>query len=216
MDVAHQQRFWHDPADMPGMDVKMIERVKYMTGQFVKSASAVGASLAYLKKEVRPEDLDGCELLFIHIPSAKYTPGEVSAITKYVTGGGSLFLVMDQDMWSTLDQTNVNDLIQPFGVEFGAESPDPLAGGHTKTGIITEKGLKISYHGARTVTGGTPFCFNDRSDAYPFGIFKEVGTGGKVVAMGDGMVSLYMTSWEGVQDYQCQEFMQDVFRWLLK
>ena len=25
--------------------------------------------------------------------------------------------------------------------------------------------------------------------------------------MGDGMVSLYMTSWEGVQDYQCQEFM---------
>ena len=33
--------------------------------------------------------------------------------------------------------------------------------------------------------------------------------------MGDGMVSLYMTSWEGVQDYQRQEFMQDVFRWLL-
>ena len=29
------------------------------------------------------------------------------------------------------------------------------------------------------------------------------------------MVSLHMTSREGVQDYQCQEFMQDVFRWLL-
>ena len=29
--------------------------------------------------------------------------------------------------------------------------------------------------------------------------------------MGDGMVSLYMTSWEGVQDYQCQEFMQLCF-----
>ncbi len=26
--------------------------------------------------------------------------------------------------------------------------------------------------------------------------------------MGDGMVSLFMTTWEGVQDYQCQEFMQ--------
>jgi hypothetical protein len=26
--------------------------------------------------------------------------------------------------------------------------------------------------------------------------------------MGDGMVSLYMTSWEGVQDYECQEFRQ--------
>ena len=40
--------------------------------------------------------------------------------------------------------------------------------------------------------------------------------GGKVIVMGDGMVSQYMTSWEGFQDYQCQEFMQDVFRWLLK
>ena len=114
MDVAHQQRFWRDPSDMPGME-KMIERVKYMTGEFVKTATAVGASLSYLKKEVQPKDLEGCDLLFIHIPSAKYTPGEVSAISKHIASGGSLFLVMDQDMWSTLEQTNVNDLIRPFG-----------------------------------------------------------------------------------------------------
>ena len=148
--------------------------------------------------------------------TAKYTPGEVSAISKYIAGGGSLFLVMDQDMWSTLEQTNVNELIRPFGMQFGGESPDSQAGGHTKAGLITDKRLKISYHGARTVTGGTPFGFNDRSDAYPFGAFKDVENGGKIIVMGDGMVSLYMTSWEGVQDYQCQEFMQDVFRWLLK
>jgi len=39
--------------------------------------------------------------------------------------------------------------------------------------------------------------------------------GGRVIVMGDGMVSLYMTSWKGVDDYQCAEFMHDVFRWLL-
>jgi hypothetical protein len=122
---------------------------------------------------------------------------------------------MDQDTWSTLEQTNVNDIIRPFGVQFGGESPDSLSGGHTTAGLVTDKRLKISYHGARTITGGTPFCFNDRSDAHPFGVFKEVEKGGRIVVMGDGMVSLYMTSWEGVQDYQCQEFMQDVFRWLL-
>ena len=216
MDVAHQQKFWHDPADMPGMDANMIQRVKYMTGEFVKTASSVDASLSYLKKEVQPKDLEGCDLVFIHIPSAKYTPGEVSAVSKYIASGGSLFLVMDQDMWSTLEQTNVNDLIRQFGIQFGAESPDSEAGGHTKAGLITDKRLKISYHGARTVTGGTPFCFNDRSDAHPFGTFLETKNGGKVIVMGDGMVSLYMTSWEGVQDYQCQEFMQAVFRWLLK
>jgi hypothetical protein len=216
MDVAHQQKFWHDPADMPGMDANMIERVKYMTGEFAKTAASVDASLSYLRKEVQPKDLKGCDLVFIHIPSAKYTPGEVSTISKYIANGGSLFLVMDQDMWSTLEQTNVNDLIRPFGIQFGGESPDSQAGGHTKAGLVTDKSLKISYHGARAVKGGTPFCFNDRSDAYPFGTFLEAKNGGKLIVMGDGMVSLYMTSWEGVQDYQCQEFMQAVFRWLLK
>jgi len=216
LDVAHKQRFWNDPADMPGMDAKVVERVKYMTGELTKTATSVDASLSYLKKEITPKDLEGCDLLFIHIPSAKYTPGEVSAISKSIASGGSLFLVMDQDMWSTLEQTNVNDLIRPFGIQFGGESPDSEAGGHTKAGLMTDKRLKISYHGARTVSGGTPFCFNDRSDANPFGTFKEVENGGKVIVMGDGMVSLYMTSWEGVQDYQCQEFMQAVFRWLLK
>jgi hypothetical protein len=216
VDVAHQQRFWHDPADMAGKDVQMIERVKYMTGELTKTAAAVDASLSYLKKEITPKDLEGCNLAFIHIPSVKYTPGEVSAISKHIAGGGSLFLVMDQDMWSTLEQTNTNDLIRSFGIQFGGESPDALAGGHTKAGLITDKSLKISYHGARTVTGGTPFSFNDRSDANPFGTFMEVKNGGKIIVMGDGMVSLYMTSWEGVQDYRCQEFMQEAFRWLLK
>jgi hypothetical protein len=216
MDVAHEQKFWRDPADTAGIDVKVIERVKYMTAEFAKTATAVNASLSYLKKEITPKDLEGCDLLFIHIPSVKYTPGEVNAISKSIASGASLFLVMDQDMWSTLEQTNVNDLIRPFGIQFGGEGPDSQAGGHTKAGSITDKPLKISYHGARTVTGGTPFSFNDRSDANPFGTFKEVEKGGKVVVMGDGMVSLYMTSWEGVQDYQCQEFMQSVFRWLLK
>jgi hypothetical protein len=146
------------------------------------------------------------------------TVSETGFVTRGVkmAGLGSLFLVMDQDMWSTLEQTNVNDLIRPFGIRFGDESPDSLAGGHTKAGLLTRQNLKISYHGARTVTGGTPFCFNDRSDTNPFGTFLQVKNGGRIVVMGDGMVSLYMTSWEGVIDYQCQEFMQDAFQWLLK
>ena len=59
MDVGHQQRFWRDPADMPGMDAKMIERVKYMTGELVKTTTSVNASLSYLKKEVNPKTWKG-------------------------------------------------------------------------------------------------------------------------------------------------------------
>jgi len=48
---------------------------------------------------------------------------------------------------------------------------------------------------------------------HEIGLRIALGAGrGRVVqqVLRDGM-----TSWEGVQDYQCQEFMQDVFRWLL-
>lgn len=216
VEVAHQPRFWGEPADMPRIDPTRVDRVRYMTGELTKTAAAVDASLAWVKSEITADSLSGCDLLFIHIPSAKYTASEVGAVQKFVESGGSLFLAMDQDMWSTLEQTNVNDLIRPFGVQFGGESPDTQAGGHTTPGPVTGERLKISYHGARTVTGGTPFAFNDRSDAHPFGVFKELENGGKLIVMGDGMVSLYMTSWEGVEDYQCQQFMQAAFRWLLE
>jgi hypothetical protein len=216
MDIAHGEKFWHDPASMEGKHPDFVARVKYMTGQFIKTASSVNAELVYLKSEINPDQLIKCSLLFIHIPSAKYTPGEVNAITNYVINGGSLFLVMDQDYWSTLEQTNVNDLIRSVGIQFGGQNPDTLAGGSTHKGLITKKALKISYHGARIVNGGTPFCFNDRSEEFPFGTFTQLKNGGKAIVMGDGMVSLYMTEWEGVKGYQCQEFMHDVFQWLLE
>jgi hypothetical protein len=63
-----------------------------MTGEFVKTATAVNGRLSYLKQALTPKDLEGCDLLFIHIPSVTYTTGEVSAISKFITGGGSLFL----------------------------------------------------------------------------------------------------------------------------
>jgi hypothetical protein len=44
----------------------------------------------------------------------------------------------------------------------------------------------------------------------------QLKDGGKMVVMGDGMVSLYMTSWKDVDNYQCQEFMKDVFAWLIE
>ena len=215
VDVAHKQRFWNDPANMAGQAESRVERVRYMSGELVKNASALNADVAYLRAEIRREQLVNCDLLFIHIPAAKYSPGEVEAITDYVNGGGALFLVMDVDFWSTLEDANVNDLLRPFGFQFGGQSPDSLVGGYTKAGVLTEEALKIPYHGGRILTGGTPFCFSKQTEAYPFGAFTSLKNGGKIVVMGEGMVSLYMTSWQGVNDFQCGKFMHEVFKWLL-
>ncbi len=212
IDVAHGQKFWNDPAAMAGMDRNFIERVKYMTAEITKTATSVNADVGYIKNKIKPADLAKCDLLFIHLPSLKYDVDEAKAINQYVQKGGSLFLVMDVDYWSTLEQTNVNSIISPSGITFGTDSPDTLTGGYTKPSPITDEKLKVTYHGGRMVNGGTPFCYNN--DANPFGMFASSGKG-KMVVMGDGMVSLYMTSWKDVNDYQCSEFMHDVFGWLL-
>jgi hypothetical protein len=215
MDLAHGQKFWNDPAAMVQGAGSDQGRAKYMTEQLVKTASAVHAELFYIKSEIKPQDLADCNLFFVHIPSSKYTPGEIKAITQYLKKGGSLFLVMDEDYWSTLEDANVNDIIRPFGIQFGKVSPDSAVGGYTKAGLITEKVLKITYQEGRTIQGGTPFCFNHQSEDYPFGVFTTSKNGGRIIVMGDGMTSLYMTSWKGVNDYQCTEFMHDVLAWLL-
>jgi hypothetical protein len=216
LDISHKPRFWDDPARMNSKVKNRLDRVRYMTDQIKNNAESVNADLNYIKDEIKPGDLKNCNLLFIHIPSAKYKTGEIKVITDYLKNGGSLFLAMDVDYWSTLEQTNVNEIIEPFGIQFGGQSPDTLSGGYTKEGIITSKPLKITYAEGRIVKGGTPFCFNTQTEEYPFGVCKELQGGGRLIVMGDGMVSLYMTGWKGVNDYQCSEFMYDVFKWLLK
>lgn len=156
-------------------------------------------------------------MLFIHSPGSKFSPDEVTAIKQYVEKGGSLFVVMEEDYWSTLDQVNVNDLVTPFGIKFKGDSPDKSVGAHSVEGKITKKKYSIPSHGVRLVEGGTPFAYTNASPgANPFGVYTETKGGGKVVAMGEGMVSLYMTSWQGVDNYECSPFMGDVFAWLLK
>ncbi len=216
VDVGHGQIFYSDPADNISTQLVPTERINYMTGELAKNAAASNATLAYQKSAITPEALAKVDALFIHVPSTKYTAEEVTAIQQYINKGGSLFIVSEVDYWATLDKVNVNDILKPFGITFKGDNPDDTStGGYSATNTITQLNYKIPYHGARLVEGGAPFAYYDKSKD-PFGVFKEVKGGGKIVAMGDGMASLYMTSWQGVTDYQSSNFMGEVFAWLLK
>ena len=217
VDITHGQKFWNDPSEMKGKDPALIDRIKYMTGELKKNAASVKAEIGYVKSAITPPALANCDLLFIHMPSTKFGSDEILTIQEYVKNGGSLFLVVEVDYWSTLEQVNANDIVSPFGIVYKNDNPDSQSsGGYSQPGEVTTARFSIPYHGARIVEGGTPFCFSNKTNDNPFGIYKEVPGGGKIVAMGEGMVSLYMTSWEGVSNYQCSEFMQDVLRWLLE
>ena len=216
VDVAHGQKFYSDPADKISTDLVPTERLTYMTGELTKNGAAHDAELAYLKTPITPDALSKGDLLFIHVPSEKYSADECKAIEQYLTKGGALFIVVEEDYWATLAQTNVNDIVKPFGITYASNSPDKTVGGHAEPGKVMKKNYSIPYHGARTVQGGTPFALSNGSGKNPFGVFKELKGGGKVIAMGEGMVSLYMTSWEGVTDYQCVGFMDETIGWLLE
>ncbi|AUP77399.1 motility-associated ABC transporter substrate-binding family protein [Flavivirga eckloniae] len=214
IDVGHGQRFWKDPKMMNENDGQL-KRVNYMTDELIKTVSKFNGELVYAQNEIAYDDLKQTDVLFIHIPSTQYSKKEVKSIQKYVKKGGSLFLTMDVDYWSSLKQTNVNDILEGFDISYEGKIPDSLSGGYTTKGTITKESLKLSYHGGRIVKGGVPFCYGNQTKAFPFGVYKEVGKG-KIVVMGDGMISLYMTTWKDVSNYQCQEFMQSVFKWLLE
>lgn len=216
VDVAHGQKFYSDPKDKISTELVPADRLRYMTGELSKNAATHNAEIAYLKTRITSDALSKCDLLFIHVPSTKYSANECEAIRQYVEKGGSLFVVMEEDYWVPLAQVNVNDIVAPFGITFSSNSSDKSTGGHAKPGKVTKKKYAIPYHGARKVRGGTPFAYSNESDASPFGVFTEVKGGGKVIAMGEGMVSLYMTSWQGVTDYQCAGFMGETIAWLLE
>jgi hypothetical protein len=186
-----------------------------MAGELSKNASSHGATIAYLKTSLTKETLSKVDLLFIHIPSVKYSADECKAISQFLEKGGSLFIVIEEDYWATLDQVNANDIVSPFGITFSSNSPDTTVGGYAPEGKITKAKYSIPFHGARQVEGGQPFAFSNEPAKGSFAVFTELKGGGKIVAMGDGMASLYMTSWQGVKNYQCAPFMQDVVGWLL-
>jgi len=216
VDVGHGQKFYSDPADGISSDLVPTDRLTYMTGELTKNAAASGAKVSFQKSALTPDVLSKCDMLFMHVPSSKYTAEEVTAIQGFISKGGSLFVILEVDYWATLDQVNVNDILKPYGIVFKGDNPDGNSvGGHSDAGKITKTKYKIPNHGARLVAGGTPFAFGDKSNENPLGVYKEVKGGGKIIAMGEGMVSLYMTSWQGVNDYQCSPFMGEAFAWLL-
>jgi len=216
VDVGHGQRFYSDPADKISTELVPTDRLKYMTGELAKNGASHSASIGYLKKPISGDALTKCDLLFIHSASVKYSPDECKAIEQFIKKGGSLIIVMEEDYWGTLAQVNVNDIVTPFGITFKSDNPNKASGGHSKPGAVTKVKYSIPAHGARLVEGGKPFAYSNASDENPFGVYAEINGGGKIIAMGEGMVSLYMTSWQDVNDYQCAEFMGEVIGWLLK
>ncbi len=195
----------------------------------------IGANLLINEdKEVNSTLLAQADLLIIlsplqrdrTTPKNNLTPTEREAIVNYVNNGGKLILFMDEEHRVGMEAFGGNDIVKPFGMEYGLDLPmKPDAGA---TSLITEAvghAYELSYSGSRSLAGGTPVSLMNGDEQHVHGAYVRLDNGGTIVAFGETMTGLFMGGvemtmpngmsiiWRGKDD---QVFMQELIEWLLR
>jgi hypothetical protein len=172
-------------------------------GQLDAAAKKIGLEIQTSAGPVTAAALEGARILYLRAPSKEFTATETEAIVAFVKGGGSLLLVLDEERRQSLEKTGVNNLISPFGLRL---TPDTEYlhnnGGVAKAGEINKADREVPFSGGRAVEGGTAFAFQldkEGKPSQPFGTYKRLDNGGRIVVLGEGMASLFLGDATGVR-----------------
>ncbi len=195
-------------------------------------AKKLGFEIQTSAQPLNAEALKGARLLYLRAPAQEFTATETEAIVAFVKGGGSLLLVLDEERRQSLEKTGVNKLIAPFGLRL---TPDTEylhnCGAIAKAGEINQADRELPFSGGRAVEGGTAFAFQlDKAGkpAQPFGAYKRLDKGARIVVLGEGMAPLFLGVPNGVRltgvpndptrtTYWGKDsaiFMEELLRWL--
>ena len=193
-------------------------------------AEKLGLEIHSSAETITPRVLEGARMLYLRAPSKEFTAEETAAIVDFVKGGGSLLLVLDEERRQSLEKTGVNKLIGPFGMRL---TPDTEylhnTGAIAKAGEINKADREVPFSGGRAVEGGTPFAFQldkENKPSQPFGAYKRLDNGGRIVVLGEGMASLFLGDPSGVRlsgslndptiywGKDSAIFMEEVLTWL--
>jgi uncharacterized damage-inducible protein DinB len=196
-------------------------------------AGKLGLEIHRSAEPLTPKALEGARLLYLRAPSRQFTEAESQAIVAFVKGGGSLLLVLDEEQRQSLEGTRVNSLIGPFGMRL---TPDTEYlhnnGAMARAGEINKADREVPFSGGRAVEGGTAFAFQldaAGKPAQPFGAYKRVDNGGRIVVLGEGMATLFLGDPKGVRlsgaprdttntvywGKDSTIFMEEVLAWLM-
>ncbi|HEY8459686.1 MAG TPA: hypothetical protein VIM99_04855 [Blastocatellia bacterium] len=166
-------------------------------------AKKLGLEIQTSSQPISAESLKGVRILYLRAPSTEFRAAETEAIVAFVKGGGSLLLVLDEERRQSLEKTGVNNIIAPFGMRL---TPDTEylhnCGGIAKAGEINKADRELPFSGGRAVEGGTAFAFQldkDGKPAQPFGAYKRLDNGARIVALGEGMATLFLGAPDGAR-----------------
>ncbi|MGJ8681785.1 hypothetical protein [Paraglaciecola sp.] len=198
-----------------------------------KLASELNVSIVEATSAITPKSLKGVSVLYLRAPNTYFEPAEQKAIVEFVKQGGALFLVIDEEERQSLDKTKVNNLLTPFSMMLTQDTPYlHNAGAVSTVSDINKQIRELPFSGGRAIVGGTPFAFQvdkNGNQGLPFAAFKSIKNGGRIVVLGEGMVTIFMgkkdaqrmsgefrnprkTTYWGKDSYV---FMQEIFTWLI-
>lgn len=194
------------------------------------AAKAAGAKVIAATSPITAEQLAHATALSVAGPSEPFSETERAAIQAFVEHGGSLLVVVDDDRRQPRALEIANPLLAPFGLEFTASIPYiHNVGAVSVVGPISREKRELPYSGGRAVRGGTPLSIIQDTDQLAHAAFVERPAGGRVIAIGEGMVALGMGTPESVRlsgvpndpsrttywGKDSAAFVNDVLCWLL-
>ena len=197
-------------------------------------AAKLNAEIVTSSAPITADTLKGCRLLIVRVPTQEIKGEESAAIADFVRAGGALLLAFDEERRAPLAATRVNDVMAPFGMTLTADTEYLHNNGAVvKKGAISAADRELPFSGGRAVEGGTPFGWQLDKDGKPGHVFAAsatAGNRGKVVVLGDAMVTLFLGTPEGVRltgvprdptrtTYWGKDsaiFMEELLTWLIK
>jgi hypothetical protein len=207
--------------------------VKAVAPPLAEIGKSVGFGIQPVTEPLTSAALQGARLLYLRTPTHAYSPEEKAAVVDFVRGGGSLLVVLDEELRTPLAASGINEILAPLGFELTADTEYLHNNGAlAKTGVINRADRELPFSGGRAVRGGTPFAWQldrDGKPAQPFASYATLGSA-RVVVMSEGMASAFLGTPEGVRltgvprdpantvywGKDSAKFMEEVVAWLVQ
>ncbi|HDR50624.1 MAG TPA: hypothetical protein ENN90_03255 [Mariniphaga anaerophila] len=154
------------------------------------------------------------------------TETEIESIISFVKNGGRLIFFTDEDRRIDIKAFGANEIITPFGMEFGNDLPNLRnAGAISFIGEFIAGKYELPYSGSRELTGGIPISVMNAEGGHVHGAYIKLANGGKLAAFGETMVGLFIGGvefkmpdgntivWKGKDNKQ---FMKELIAWTLE
>ena len=161
------------PLSAPAADAAVVKILTSVKASAISGADAdddldffyqgLGATSSLHTGAIVPADLAGVDLLVIMIPDDAFSPGETTAIADFLSAGGDLLVIGEQNGFAATENVFVNDLLSALGSDLSLGNSSIDSGFHNTVPaqIIAQPGFTdgvvlVNYGNVNAIVGVDP------------------------------------------------------------